>query len=242
MTLYFIGLGLYGKDIPYSGLKIAKKCDSLYLENYTSRIFNFEKLKDLIGKDIILANRDMVEKKAEETILKDAEKGNVGFLVMGDPFGATTHIDLYLRAKKKGIDVKIVHAGSIITAVGSTGLSLYNFGKITSIPFANENVKTPIEVIKKNLSLGMHTLVLLDLNPENDKFMSIKEALDFLLKKGMEDRLCVGCGALGSLNPEIKVGKVSELVKKEFTKFPQCLVVCGNLHFTEEEALELWKI
>jgi len=241
MSLYFIGLGLYEKDIPYRGLKIIKKCNSIYLENYTSRLINIESFKKMIGKDIILADREMIEQNPEDGILKDSLKGDVCFLVMGDVFSATTHIDLFLRAKKKNIDVKVIHGASVITAVGVTGLSLYNFGKITSIPFENSDIKAPIDVINKNLSLGMHTLVLLDLNPSENKFMNIKQALEYLLKNGLEDRLCVGCGALGSLDVEIKSGKASELMKKDFVKFPQCLVVCGELHFKEKEALELWK-
>lgn len=241
MTLYFIGIGLFEKDIPYRGLKVAKKCASVYLESYTSKLVDVKALNALIGKEVVLADRELVEKRAEDTILQDCSKGDVAFLVMGDIFSATTHTDLMLRAKKKKIDVKFIHAGSVITAVGDSGLSLYNFGKITSIPFDNENVKGPIEVIKNNLVLGYHTLVLFDLDPGGNKFMSVKEALSYLLKADMADEVCVGYGALGSLEPEIKVGKASELVKKEFVKFPQCLVVCGKLGFVEEEALEFWK-
>lgn len=241
MTLYMIGLGLFEQDIPYRGLKILKKCSSVYLENYTSKLIDVDDFKKLVGKEIILADREMVEKKAEDVILKDALKKDVCFCVMGDVFSATTHVDLMLRAKKKGISVRIIHAGSIITGVGDSGLRLYNFGKITSVPFENENIKAPLEVIKNNLGLGYHTLVLLDLEPDNDKYMSVSEALGFLVKNGMEDRICVGFGGLGCLEPEIKVGKASELIKSKMIKYPQCLVVCGKLSFVEEEALEMFK-
>ncbi len=42
-------------------------------------------------------------------ITGEAEKRDVAFLVVGDVFSATTHTDLYLRAKEKGVKVKIVH-------------------------------------------------------------------------------------------------------------------------------------
>ena len=42
----------------------------------------------------------MVEQGAEE-ILSGAEADEVAFLVVGDPFGATTHADLVLRAKER---------------------------------------------------------------------------------------------------------------------------------------------
>lgn len=44
------------------------------------------------------------------------------FLVVGDPFGATTHTDLVLRAREQGIPHRVVHNASIMNAIGCTGL------------------------------------------------------------------------------------------------------------------------
>ena len=172
MPLYFIGLGLSNeKDISINGLEAVKKCDIVYLENYTS-ILNCKKedLEKLYSKKIILARRSLVEADNNE-IIENAKAKNVAFLVIGDPFAATTHIDLFLRAKKEGIKCNVVHNASIASAVGITGLQVYKFGKITSIPLENENIETPYDVLKGNLSLGSHTLFLLDLNPDEEKFM-----------------------------------------------------------------------
>lgn len=49
----------------------------------------------------------MVENETEE-ILLNADKEDVAFLVVGDPFGATTHTDLILRAREKNIKVRNV--------------------------------------------------------------------------------------------------------------------------------------
>lgn len=38
------------------------------------------------GKELILADRDMVETESDE-ILRDADRNNVALLVVGDPFG-----------------------------------------------------------------------------------------------------------------------------------------------------------
>src|SRR3989344_6609761 len=124
MTLYFIGLGLADeKDISLKGLELIKKCESVYLENYTSVLgCSVEKLENLYGKKIILADRELVEKKAEQTILSDAKKKNVAFLVVGEPMAATTHIDLMLRAKELNIKFRVVHNASIMSAIGITGL------------------------------------------------------------------------------------------------------------------------
>ena len=194
------------------------------------------------GQKIILADRELVEQKADETILKDAKTKNVAFLVIGDVFGATTHIELMMRAKKDGIKVKIIHNASILSAVGVVGLELYKYGKVTSIPFENKDVRAPVEVVLENQKNGLHSLVLLDLRPEQDKFMTINTALEFLVEKGLDSELSVvGCAGIGSDAPEIRFGKIKEIISAEFTKFPQCLIIPGKLHFMEEEALEFWK-
>ncbi|MEK6827922.1 MAG: diphthine synthase [Nanoarchaeota archaeon] len=250
MPLYFIGLGLNNeKDISVNGLEAIKKCDIVYLENYTS-ILNCKKedLEKFYGKKIILARRNLVEADENE-IVENAKTKNVAFLVAGDPFAATTHIDLFLRAKKEGIKCNVMHNSSIISAVGVTGLQVYKFGKITSIPLENENIETPYDALKGNLSLGMHTLFLLDLNREEEKFMSVNDAIRYLLKVELkrnerifsEKILCIGCARLGIENQVIKAGSAKDLLKHNFGKPVHCLIVPGKLHFMEEEGLKLWK-
>lgn len=48
----------------------------------------------------------------------------MALLVVGDPFSATTHTDLSLRAKEAGIPCQVVHNASIMNAVGCTGLQV----------------------------------------------------------------------------------------------------------------------
>ncbi|MFH1316248.1 MAG: diphthine synthase [Candidatus Woesearchaeota archaeon] len=251
MTLYMIGIGLHDqKDISMNGLEVVKKCDSIYLEIYTSKL-NCSKsdLEALYGKKIIIADREMVEKHADETILNHSEQGECAFLVIGDVFSATTHTDLFIRARKKGVKVRIIHNASVLTAVGITGLELYKFGKTTSIPFENKDVKSPIDVFSQNQKNNMHTLFLLDLDPKNDKYMTVSEAAIFIMEKGVSgEMLAVGCAGLGSQDPEIKAGKISEFAsqdnksKIEFSKLPQCLIIpAKDLHFIEEEAVNMWK-
>ena len=250
MPLYFIGLGLSNeKDITISGLEAVKKCDLVYLENYTS-ILNCkrEDLEKFYGKKIIPARRNLVEADGNE-IIENAKSKNVAFLVIGDPFAATTHIDLFLRAKKEGIKCSVMHNASVVTAVGITGLQIYKFGKITSIPLENENIEAPYDVLKENLSLGLHTLFLLDLNPEEEKFLSTNDAIRYLLKAELkrnekifpEKTFCVGCARIGSDDFVIKAGTAAELQKHDFGKAPHCLIVPGELHFVEEDALKIWR-
>lgn len=109
---------------------------------------------------------------------------DVAFLVVGDPLGyvalrlihrsgisetasvsATTHTDLLLRAQARGIKTETIHNASIMTALGSTGLQLYNFGQSISIPFYTDSWKPGswYDRLEENLKFGMHTLVLLDI-------------------------------------------------------------------------------
>ncbi|MBU1704890.1 MAG: diphthine synthase, partial [Nanoarchaeota archaeon] len=216
-------------------LEAVKKCDLVYLESYTSKLAcSVNDLEKLYGKKIILADREMVEQKSDDILQKDKD---VAFLVIGDPFGATTHTDLRLRAKEKGIPVKVIHNASIMNAIGITGLELYKFGKTTSIPYHNENVTSPIEVMKQNQSIGLHTLFLLDLDPKNNKYMSGKEAADYLTKKGVDQNTkAVLCAQIGSDNPTIVYKPLKDI--PDIDKFPQCIIIPGKLHFVEEEALE----
>jgi len=245
MTLYFIGLGLGDeKDITVKGLEAIKKAHKLYLESYTSKlvISSKEDLEKFYGKKIITADRDLVENKAEETILRDAKNKDVAFLIIGDPFSATTHIDLKLRADELGIKTKIIPNTSIMNSIGITGLDLYKFGRTTTIPFDNKNVKSPYDVVKNNLKNKLHTLILLDLDPAHNKYMAVNQALEYLSKRGLSKaQLCIGCSGIGAEDPVIKFGKAQELSKKKFKKFPQCLIVASKLHFMEEEALKKYK-
>ena len=123
-----------------------------------------------------------------DDILAGADSTDIGFLVVGDPFGATTHTDLILRAKEKGIPYQVIHNASIMNAVGCCGLQvnechifsvkiafcilinlcgkylqLYSFGETISIPFWTDTWEPDsfYEKIAGNKSRGLHTLCLL---------------------------------------------------------------------------------
>jgi len=251
MALYFIGIGLNDeKDITIKGLEAIKKCDHVYLECYTSILqVPVSKLEEFYGKKIILADRELVEKRAYE-MLECAKTKNIAFLVIGDIFGATTHTDLMLRAKKEKIECHFINNASIINAIGIVGLELYKFGKTTSMPFPakNFNPETAYDVIKDNKSMGLHTLVLLDLKPSEEKFMTANEAIKTLLdieKKRneqiiTEDTHIIGCARIGG-DYNIMYGEAGVLSEQDFGKPLHCLIIPGKLHFVEEEALEQWR-
>jgi len=249
MTLHLIGLGLSTeKDITIKGLEIIEKCDKIYLENYTSLLqCSVHDLEELYGKKVILADRAATEQKDEE-IIREAKSKEVAFLVVGDPFSATTHIELLKLAKEKKVPVQVVHNASVLTAVGITGLQLYKFGRTTSIPFIEDhpNLETPYNVLKENQQQGLHTLFLLDLKPDQQKFMTVNQALEILekiesrKKEKLIDKemLVVGCARLGSDDAAIKAGSFEKVRKYHFGRAPHCLIIPGKMHFSEEEFLQ----
>lgn len=251
MTLFLIGLGLSTeKDITLRGLEAIKNCEKVYLENYTSLLqCSVADLEKLYGKKITLANRDLSEQGAAQ-IVEEAKTRNIAFLVIGDPFSATTHIELFKQAIEQHVPIEIINNASVLTAVGITGLQLYKFGKTTSIPFIEDHphLETPYNVIKENQSLGLHTLCLLDLQPEQNRFMTVNQALTIL--QNIESRkqeniisdelLVIGCARLGSKEFVIKAGKLADILKVDFGPAPHCLIISGKLHFNEEELINLY--
>lgn len=198
--LYLIGLGLGdAADITVKGLRAVKACSRVYLEAYTSVLtVGKEALEDFYGRPLILADRDLVEQGADE-ILKDAHETDVAFLVVGDPFGATTHSDLVLRAVNAGIPYRVIHNASIMNAVGCCGLQLYNFGETVSLVFWTETWKPEsfFDKICKNRKSGLHTLCLLDIKVKEQsienmmrgkkiydppRFMTVRQAADQLIQ------------------------------------------------------------
>ncbi|KAG5459453.1 MAG: diphthine synthase [Olpidium bornovanus] len=164
MVLYVIGLGLADeRDITLKGLEAVRSCERVYLEDYTSRLgVNPDRLEALYGRPVLIADRELVE-SGSDAILAGADKANVAFLVVGDPYGATTHTDLVLRARELGIPVRTVHNASIMNAVGACGLQLYNFGQTISVVFFTESWRPDsfYDRIKENRRIGLHTLCLL---------------------------------------------------------------------------------
>ncbi|XP_034314046.2 diphthine methyl ester synthase [Magallana gigas] len=266
--LFFVGLGLGdAKDITVKGLEVVKKCKRVYLEAYTSILtVGKDALEEFYGREIILADRDMVETNSDE-ILSGAEEEDVAFLVVGDPFGATTHTDLVLRAKEKGLDYRVVHNASIMNACGCCGLQLYNFGETVSIVFWTDPWKPDsyYDKIKSNRDRNMHTLCLLDIKMkeqtienlmkgrkifEPPRFMTVKQASEQLLEivenkrqEGdnslafTEDTVCVGLSRVGSDAQRIVSATLQEMTQIDLGEPLHSLIIPGEMHSLERDML-----
>jgi len=244
-VLTFIGLGLYDRnDVSEKGLACIRNADHVFLETYTSRLMgsSYEELERLYKKPIHLLGRSDVEQHPED-LLSKAECSHVVFLCAGDPMVSTTHTDLRMRAAERGIPTAIIHGASISSAVsGLSGLQNYRFGKSCSLPFPQKNwfPTTPIEVIAQNLSLRLHTLVYLDI--QDERFMTVHEAIDLLEKmaaeKKMQIPLYVGIAQAGSDCPVVRAGSACTLKSVDFGLPLHILIVPAELHDMERLYLE----
>ncbi|MBU0898892.1 MAG: diphthine synthase [Nanoarchaeota archaeon] len=234
--LYLIGLGLWDeKDISLRGLDICKKCDHVYAELYTAKWGgDLNELEKIISKDITIIDRIGMEEDSKK-IIEEAKEKKIAVLIPGDPLLATTHIKIVQEAREMKVKTEIVHSSSIYTGIGESGLSLYNFGKVVTIPTPQENYEPTLfyDEIKKNRSLGLHTLVLLDIEmPAQD---GLKRILD--IDKNMGKRNVIVMSKLGSNKKIIKHDTI-ETLSKETIPAPAVILIPGKLHFTEEEFLD----
>lgn len=248
--LTFIGLGLYDqKDISLKGLDAIREADVVYAEFYTSRLMGatMQEMEELYGKPVKVLAREDVEQHPKDTVLADALDKKVVFLTGGDAMVATTHVDLRLRAKKLGIETRLIHGASIQSAVcGLTGLQNYRFGKSATIAFPYKEIisDTPYDTISMNKKNGLHTLLFLDIDREKG-YMTVNRGIELLLKA--EERrkegviagtLCVGIARAGSPAPSVKAGRIEDMASCDFGGPLHIMVVPADLHFLEEEALQ----
>jgi len=247
--LVFVGLGLHSeKGISLQGVEEAKTADRIFMELYTNLLpdFSTQRFEAIIGKKVRVLSRHELEEENGALILNVAEKGKTIFLVPGDPLIATTHVTLRIEAEKHGIKTRIIHGASIISAIiGLSGLHNYKFGKTVTVPFPENFSETPYNVIAQNRKLGLHTLCLLDLKIDKNRFLTINEALALLMEIEqkrkeeiiMPNTIAISVARAGSSTPILKADFIKEMPKHDLGGPPQSLIFPGELHFMEAEAL-----
>src|SRR4030042_818421 len=170
--LYLIGLGLNEKGISKEGLLVLEKCKKVYLEGYTVDFpYDLDELK--LGKKIEILERKDVE---SNRLIKEAKSIPVALLVYGCPLFATTHISLILDAEKQKVKTKTIYSTSVFDAIAETGLQLYKFGKISSMPTWRNNYEPDsfLDFVEQNLSIKAPFCFI------------IPSELHFLEKEGLE--------------------------------------------------------
>ena len=248
--LSFVGLGISGfESIPIEGLEAISKADIVYLEQFTSPIgkSDVDKIQNAIKGEFIPAKRWLVEDGKE--ILEKSKEKNVVLLAYGDPYIATTHIELRTRAIELKIETRSIHASSSLTSmIGECGLHFYKVGKIATIMSEMKSLTYPYYIIYKNIIEGNHTVLLLEYNQNKDFFLDPKDALKELLeteegqgrKVLTESSYAIVASRIGFKDQTIVSGKLSSLAQTDFGKPPHTVIIPGKLHFTESDALKLF--
>ncbi len=247
--LWFVGLGISGfKSIPNEAIDVLAKADIVYLEQFTSPIgkSDLTKIKNSTKGEFRSAKRWLVEDGNE--ILKNAKKKKVVLLSYGDPYIATTHIELRERAIKEKIKTFSIHASSSLTSmIGECGLHFYKVGRIATIMSEMKSLTTPYYVIYKNVIEGNHTVLLLEFNQDKEFFLDPNDALNGLLEteKGQRRKVIssstfvIVASRIGFRDQKIVSGKISSLKKRDFGRPPHTVIIPGRLHFTESDALKV---
>ncbi|GAA0719310.1 diphthine synthase [Halorubrum trapanicum] len=251
--LTFIGLGLYDeRSITVEGREALRGTDRVFAEFYTSRLVGADvaDLEAYHDVDVEVRDRAGVERDPEP-ILEAAESGDAAFLTAGDTMISTTHTDLRLRAEERGIDTRVIHGVTAQSAASSlTGLQNYRFGKATTLPFpyahgGDDVPASVIETIEANRERGLHTVVYLDIkvgtgptgpDPDHEEYMTADVAAD-LLAEAWDDELAVVVARAGSPGAVVAADRLSALAAREFGDPLHLLVIPGDLHHVEADAL-----
>lgn len=181
---------------------------------------------------------------------------------------ATTHTDLVLRARELGIATNSIPNASIMSAIGCTGLQLYNFGQTVSMVFFTDTWKPSsyYDRVKENASLGLHTLVLLDIKVkeqslenmargrriyEPPRYMTVAQCASQMLETEEErkeevygpDTLAVGAARIGAPDQKLVAGTLRELAEVDMGKPLHSMVLLGKrAHDLEKEYIEQFAV
>ncbi len=251
--LTFVGLGLYDeRSVTVSGRDAIREADRVFAETYTSRLIDatIEELVAHHDTNIECRDREGIERDPEP-IFSAAESGTAVFVTAGDTMISTTHVDLRVRAENRGIDTRLINGVSAGTAaIGLSGLQNYRFGKAVTLPFpwAHGGDTVPasvIQTVEANRERGLHTLVFLDIkigrgpegpDPDHEEYMTADVAAG-LLHANWKDTLAVAVCRAGAAEPAVTANRLSKLAERDFGDPLHLLIIPGDLHHIEEDAL-----
>ena len=232
--LYLIGLGLNAKGISKEGMLALERCNKVYVEGYTVDFpYNLEEELRL-GKKFEVLDRKKVE---SNFLIKEAKGRKIALLVYGCPLFATTHMSLILDAEKQKVRTKVIYSTSIFDGLAETGLQLYKFGKITSMPAWRNNYEPDsfLDIVKENQSIKAHSLILIDIGLHFKKaLVELEMAAN---NKDLKLDKIIVCSKIGTDEKRVFYGRVEELRKKD-VEAPFCFIIPSELHFMEKEVLE----
>jgi diphthine synthase len=250
--LTFVGLGLYDeRSVTVAGREAIRDADRVFAEFYTSRLAGASvvDLEAYLDVEIDVLDRTGVEENPAR-ILEAAAAGDAVFLTGGDTMISTTHVDLRLRAADRGLETRVIHGTTAETAAASlSGLQNYRFGKATTLPFswAHGSDGVPdsvVETVAANRERGLHTLMFLDIkvgtgptgpDPDDEAYMTADRAAGRLADA--VDGVGVAIARAGSPDPVVAADALPALAEGSFGDPLHLLVIPGDLHVVEHEAL-----
>ncbi len=250
--LTFVGLGLYDeRSVTVRGRDALRAADRVFAEFYTSTLAGAT-VADLEAEhDVEIEVRDREGVEGDPgPILAAAEAGDAVFLTAGDAMISTTHVDLRLRAERRGVETRVVHGTTAEAAAASlSGLQNYRFGKATTLPFpwAHGGDGVPgsvVGTVRANRERGLHTLVFLDIkvgtgpsgpDPDFEEYMTADRAAGLLADE--VDGIGVAVARAGGPDPVVVADELSALAGRSFGAPLHLLVVPGDLHVVERDAL-----
>jgi diphthine synthase len=252
--LWLIGLGIEGLGgMNMKGREILKTCNFIYVERFTGYLSDAD-LSELRAyckhndNDVNVVGRLFVEDGRE--ILEQAANNKVALIVYGEALIATTYMELFLRATKRGIKVEVIHSASGITSlISESGLQIYKFGRISTIMSDSQSAISVYNSLLDNLLLGNHTLILTEYSETKDDtspfFLDPTVALRRLLDVEKDQRcqaftekaFVLVASRIGKTDKKIVSGQVQSLMGVEYGTGPHSLIVPGRLHFIEKEAI-----
>ena len=247
--LWFIGLGVSGiSELSNNTISIIKNAEIVYLESFTSPISEDEKiqLKNISTGKFKIAKRWLVEDGNE--ILDNAKEKETVLISYGDPYIATTHLELKTRAIQDNIETKTIHSSSIVSSlIGEAGLHYYKVGKVLTIMDDPKSIITPYNTIFDNLLNRIHSVVLLEYNEDKSFFLEPQNALSMLLdceerqkrKIISSETFGIVASRIGKNDQRIISGNIGNLIKNKFGEPPHSIIIPGKLHFTESDAVKM---
>ncbi len=250
--LWFVGLGLDDeRGLSRRALDVLRRSE-VFAEEYTASAppGTLERLAAELGRPLVRLDRARLE--SETPVLEAlARSPTVALLVVGDPFAATTHVALRLAAERAGHTWRYLPNASVLTAAaGFLGLMPYRFGRVVSLPLPSPSFAptSPLDRIAENRSRSLHTLLLLDLRPEEGRYLTAGEALGLLRERDpqgtvvAEEAPVAVAARVGRDDAAGFFGPFRSLRSVEFGPPMHAIVVpAPELHFEERAALERFR-
>lgn len=251
--LAFVGLGLGDeRGLSARAWEVLQAAEEVFAEEYTSVAPDgtLDRVSAELRLRVQRLDRSLLE--SERPILDALDRSpRVALIVAGDPFAATTHVALRLAAERAGHTWRYVPNASILTAAaGFLGFMHYRFGRTVSLPFPTPDFapRSPVEQVGGNRERGLHTLVLLDLRPEEGRFLTGNEALALFRERDpdgvvLPESAPVAVAArVGRDDAAGWFGPLEELLRVDFGPPMHVVVVpAPELHFQEVAALARYR-